>query len=103
MSDEGRYVLIFMLLAGSVGCRTCQTMALSSDISKSQPITIEDFSMLTFSDPEGNEVKLADIMTKDYLPCDYPWLVWRSVFTAYRRLHGGLAGLAIGHTMLNLR
>ena len=63
-----RYVLIFMLLAGSVGCSDMPDDGIEfMDISKSQPITIEDFSMLTFSDPEGNEVKLADIMTKDYL------------------------------------
>ena len=63
-----RYFLIFILLAGSVGCSDMPDDGIEfMDISKSQPITIEDFSMLTFSDPAGNEVKLADIMTKDYL------------------------------------
>ena len=36
-------------------------------VSESQPITIDDFSTLVFSDPEGKQVKLSDIMTEDYL------------------------------------
>ncbi len=38
-----------------------------SDVSQSQPITIEDFSDLRFTDKDGNEVQLADIMTQEYL------------------------------------
>ncbi|MGI9474816.1 MAG: peroxiredoxin family protein [Rubripirellula sp.] len=38
-----------------------------SDVTESQPIAIEDFSGLTFTDPDGNDVELADIMTRDYL------------------------------------
>ena len=38
-----------------------------SEVTQSQPITIEDFSDLRFSDEDGNEVQLADIMTRDYL------------------------------------
>jgi peroxiredoxin len=38
-----------------------------ADISQSQPITIEDFSDLKFSDKDGVEVKLSDVMTRDYL------------------------------------
>lgn len=36
-------------------------------MTQSQPITIENFSELRFSDKDGNEVQLADIMTRDYL------------------------------------
>ncbi len=38
-----------------------------SEVTQSQPITIEDFSDLRFTDKDGNEVRLADIMTRDYL------------------------------------
>ena len=38
-----------------------------SEVSQSQPITIEDFSELTFNTADGEEVKLADIMSRDYL------------------------------------
>lgn len=38
-----------------------------ADVSESQPITIEDFSDLRFTDSQGAEVKLADVMTRDYL------------------------------------
>jgi peroxiredoxin len=38
-----------------------------SDVTESQPITIDDFSELTFADKDGKEVKLADLMTRDYL------------------------------------
>ncbi|MDF1843328.1 MAG: redoxin domain-containing protein [Rubripirellula sp.] len=38
-----------------------------SEVSESQEITIDDFSELTFTDKDGADVKLADIMTRDYL------------------------------------
>ncbi|MFK8113777.1 MAG: peroxiredoxin family protein [Rubripirellula sp.] len=38
-----------------------------SEVSASQPITIEDFSDLVFTDGDGNPVKLADVMTREYL------------------------------------
>lgn len=38
-----------------------------SEVTESQEITIDDFSTLTFTDQDGNEVKLADVMTRDYL------------------------------------
>lgn len=38
-----------------------------AEVSQSQPITIEDFSDLKFSDKDGVEVQLSDVMTQDYL------------------------------------
>lgn len=38
-----------------------------AEVTQSQPIAIENFSDLRFSDKDGNEVQLADIMTNDYL------------------------------------
>ena len=38
-----------------------------TDVAQSQPITIEDFSTLRFTDKDGKEVKLADVMTRKYL------------------------------------
>ena len=38
-----------------------------AEVSQSQPITIEDFSDLKFSDKEGVEVQLSEVMTRDYL------------------------------------
>ncbi len=38
-----------------------------SDVTQSQPITIEDFSELRFTDKDGQEVKLADVINHDYL------------------------------------
>jgi peroxiredoxin len=38
-----------------------------ADVTQSQPITIEDFSDLRFTDRDGNQVQLADVMTRKYL------------------------------------
>lgn len=38
-----------------------------ADVADSQPITVEDFSDLRFTDRDGNSVQLADMMTEDYL------------------------------------
>jgi peroxiredoxin len=38
-----------------------------ADVTQSQPITIEDFSDLRFTDKDGKEVQLADVMTRKYL------------------------------------
>jgi peroxiredoxin len=38
-----------------------------AEVSQSQPITIDSFSDLRFTDKDGSEVQLADIMTRDYL------------------------------------
>lgn len=63
-----RFGVVFFLLLGVVGCSDMPDDGIEfMEISASQPITIEDFSTLVFSDPEGKEVKLADLMTEDYL------------------------------------
>ena len=38
-----------------------------SDIKESQPITVEDFSQLRFTDKAGNQVQLSELMSKEYL------------------------------------
>ncbi len=38
-----------------------------TEVSQSQPITIEDFSQLRFADANGEEVKLSDVMSRKYL------------------------------------
>lgn len=38
-----------------------------SEVTASQPITIEDFSDLVFTDGDGNSVQLSDVMTQEYL------------------------------------
>ena len=38
-----------------------------AEVTQSQPIAIEDFSDLRFTDEDGNEVALADVMSRDYL------------------------------------
>jgi peroxiredoxin len=38
-----------------------------AEVTLSQPITIEDFSGLRFTDEDGNEVALSEVMTRDYL------------------------------------
>lgn len=38
-----------------------------ADVSASQPITIEDFSALAFTDASGEKKQLSDIMTRKYL------------------------------------
>ncbi|MAI35390.1 MAG: hypothetical protein CMM07_27445 [Rhodopirellula sp.] len=62
-------VCIFCSLVSSmVGCNGMPDDGIQfMQVSESQPITIDDFSTLVFSDPEGKEVKLSDIMTEKYL------------------------------------
>ncbi|TWT76265.1 AhpC/TSA family protein [Planctomycetes bacterium CA13] len=56
------------LLGTCVGCsRLPDDGVVFTEVTKSQPITIEDFSTLTFTDKSGDEVKLADLMTQKYL------------------------------------
>jgi peroxiredoxin len=63
-----RFAVVFFLVFCVVGCNRVPDDGIQfMQVSESQPITIDDFSTLVFSDPEGNEVKLSDIMTKDYL------------------------------------
>ncbi|WP_182867680.1 peroxiredoxin family protein [Rhodopirellula sp. JC639] len=38
-----------------------------AEVTESQPIAIEDFSNLQFTDKDGNQVALAEVMTRDYL------------------------------------
>ena len=58
----------FVLLSVAIGCNRLPDDGIRfSEVSESQPITIDDFSALTFTNPEGTEVKLADIMDRDYL------------------------------------
>ncbi|QDV45158.1 AhpC/TSA family protein [Stieleria neptunia] len=38
-----------------------------AEVTESQPITIEDFSGLRFTDKDGKEVALSEVMTRDYL------------------------------------
>ncbi|MDB4807491.1 peroxiredoxin family protein [bacterium] len=56
------------MVSSLVGCNGMPDDGIQfMQVSESQPITIDDFSTLVFSDPEGKEVKLSDIMTEDYL------------------------------------
>ncbi len=67
MSNVRRSIVIAVALL-LVGCsRTPDDGVQFTNVTQSQPITIENFSELRFSDKDGNEVQLADIMTRDYL------------------------------------
>ncbi len=57
-----------MIATALVGCNRMPDDGVQfSDVTQSQPITIEDFSELRFTDENGKEIKLADIMTREYL------------------------------------
>ncbi len=62
-------ICVFVGMVSSlVGCNGMPDDGIQfMQVSESQPITIDDFSTLVFSDPEGKQVKLSDIMTEDYL------------------------------------
>ncbi|MDE0866478.1 MAG: redoxin domain-containing protein [Rubripirellula sp.] len=63
-----RFGVIFFFLLSMSGCSRLPDDGIQfTDVSQSQSITIDDFSTLLFTDTEGNEVKLDDIMTRDYL------------------------------------
>ena len=63
-----RLVLLLILVVAIGGCgRMPDDGVRFADVQQSQPITIEDFSDLRFSDKDGNEVPLADVMTREYL------------------------------------
>lgn len=67
MSNVRRSIVIAVALL-LVGCsRSPDDGVQFTNVTQSQPITIENFSELRFSDKDGNEVQLADIMTRDYL------------------------------------
>jgi len=61
---------LFALVVGMavIGCdRRPDDGVQFTEVTQSQPITIEDFSDLRFTDKNGSEVRLADLMTRDYL------------------------------------
>jgi peroxiredoxin len=62
-------ILIVLLVAVAVaGCdRVPDDGVEFTKVTQSQPITIEDFSDLRFTDKDGSEVQLADAMTHEYL------------------------------------
>ena len=63
-----RFSVVLIFLLGVVGCDDMPDDGIQfMKVAESQQITIDDFSTLVFTDPEGNDVKLADIMTEDYL------------------------------------
>jgi peroxiredoxin len=63
-----RFGVVLFFLLSVVGCDGMPDDGIQfMRVTDSQPITIDDFSTLVFTDPEGKEVKLADIMTEEYL------------------------------------
>lgn len=62
------FFLMICLVSSIVGCNGMPDDGIQfMQVSESQPISIDDFSTLVFSDPEGKEVKLSEIMTQEYL------------------------------------
>ena len=60
--------IVISIVVSIVGCNGMPDDGIQfMQVTESQPITIDDFSDLVFTDPEGNEVKLADLMTEEYL------------------------------------
>lgn len=63
-----RILVVLFVAVMLVGCdRIPDDGVQFAEVTESQPITIEDFSDLRFTDEEGNEVQLADVMTREYL------------------------------------
>ena len=61
-------LLTLCLLTLCIGCgRMPDDGVQFAQVSQSQPITIEDFSDLRFSDKDGKEVELSELMTREYL------------------------------------
>lgn len=61
---------IFVLIVAMAVCGCSQMPddgVRFADVTQSQPITIEDFSDLRFTDKDGKAVQLADVMTREYL------------------------------------
>lgn len=71
MSQKRRSTVFQTILLMSIvvsGCNRLPDDGIRfAEVAHSQPITIEDFSDLTFTDKDGNQVALADVMTRDYL------------------------------------
>ncbi|MEE2938029.1 MAG: redoxin domain-containing protein [Planctomycetota bacterium] len=60
--------MVWLLVVALMGCSQMPDDGIRfSEVSESQEITIDDFSELTFTDKDGADVRLADIMTRDYL------------------------------------
>lgn len=63
-----RRSLVFIVAMAVCGCSQVPDDGVQfADVIQSQPITIEDFSELRFTDKDGKEVQLADVMTREYL------------------------------------
>ena len=63
-----RRLFVLMIAMMVVGCGGMPDDGVRfAEVSQSQPITIEDFSDLRFTDKDGKELKLADVMTRNYL------------------------------------
>ena len=63
-----RCLFVLAVTAAVGGCRRHPDDGVRfADVAQSQPITIEDFSDLRFTDQDGMQVQLADLMTRDYL------------------------------------
>lgn len=63
-----RNLIGLMIVTVITGCNRMPDDGVKfTDVTQSQPIEIEDFSELSFTDENGNEIKLADVMTREYL------------------------------------
>ena len=63
-----RNLIRLVILSMLVGCNRLPDDGVQfSEVTQSQPITIEDFSELRFTDETGEEVALADVMSREYL------------------------------------
>ncbi|TWU40917.1 peroxiredoxin family protein [Novipirellula artificiosorum] len=63
-----RLLVILCLFSLGTGCSRVPDDGIEfTEVTQSQPITIDDFSSLRFTDPEGAEVTLSDLMTRKYL------------------------------------
>ena len=68
MRHQGIFALLLVAAILPTGCSNMPDDGVEfAEVENSQPITIEDFSDLEFTDKDGESVKLADVMTKDYL------------------------------------
>ena len=66
LSHRGFSILVVALMVG--GCsRMPDDGVRFAEVTQSQPITVDDFSKLTFTDETGKEVKLAEMMNRKYL------------------------------------
>lgn len=63
-----KFLVALLIITAIAGCSRHPDDGIRfTEVTESQPITIEDFSELRFTDKEGNEVELSDVMTSDYL------------------------------------